>query len=390
MKITVVGAGYVGLSIGLILSRKHKVSLLDIDDSKIELINKKKSPIDDKEIKKFIEIENINLIATSNKKEAYHSSKLVIVATPTDYNLTKKEFNTKIVESVIKDSYRFNKKHFTVVKSTVPIGFTARMKKIYRNKDIIFSPEFLREGSSITDNLYPSRIIVGDKSPKGKIFGNLMLNISNIKKEKSKVIYMGADEAESVKLFSNSYLALRVSYFNEVDTFCEKNNLSTKSIITGMSLDKRIGNDYNNPSFGYGGYCLPKDSKQLLHNYRGTPNSVIKSIVESNKIRKKHISNSIIKMKPRTVGFYKLAMKEGSSNFRESAIQDIIRIIKKAGIVSYIYEPTIKSDTYIGLKVLNNLKLFKSKSHLIVANRYYAGLKDVKHKVYTRDIFHKD
>ena len=390
MNITIVGAGYVGLSIGLLLSKKHKVTMLDVVESKIDQINNKISPIDDSEIKQFLANEDINLLATIDKEKAYTNTELVIIATPTNYDEESKKFDTRTVTSVISDSLEYNKKHIIIIKSTIPIGFTRKMKTQFSYEKIIFSPEFLREGSSISDNLYPSRIIIGDETESGKLFAKIMSDVASNEEKDINILYMGAEESESVKLFSNSYLALRVAYFNEIDTYCEKNNLSTKSIINGMSLDGRIGSHYNNPSFGYGGYCLPKDTKQLMNNYGDIPNSIVNGIVESNYFRKNHIADSIIMKKPKVVGFYRLAMKEGSDNIRESAIQDIIIKIKKAGIESIIYEPLITSKTFLDIKVVQDINSFKSKSSIIVANRINLELDDVSDKVYSRDIFNKD
>lgn len=390
MNITIIGAGYVGLSIGLLLSKKHKVTMLDVVKSKIDQINNKISPIDDSEIKQFFANEDINLLATIDKEKAYTNTELVIIATPTNYDEESKKFDTRTVTSVISDSLEYNKNHIIIIKSTIPIGFTRKMKTQFSYEKIIFSPEFLREGSSISDNLYPSRIIIGDETESGKLFAKIMSEVASNEEKDINILYMGAEESESVKLFSNSYLALRVAYFNEIDTYCEKNNLSTKSIIKGISLDKRIGSHYNNPSFGYGGYCLPKDTKQLMNNYGDIPNSIVNGIVESNYFRKNHIADSIIMKKPKVVGFYRLVMKEGSDNIRESAIQDIIIKIKKAGIESIIYEPIITSKTFLDIKVVQDINLFKSKSSIIVANRISLELDDVSDKVYSRDIFNKD
>ena len=390
MNITIIGAGYVGLSIGLLLSKKHKVTMIDVVKSKIDQINNKISPIDDSEIKQFFANEDINLLATIDKEKAYTNTELVIIATPTNYDEESKKFDTRTVTSVISDSLEYNKNHIIIIKSTIPIGFTRKMKTQFSYEKIIFSPEFLREGSSISDNLYPSRIIIGDETESGKLFAKIMSEVASNEEKDINILYMGAEESESVKLFSNSYLALRVAYFNEIDTYCEKNNLSTKSIIKGISLDKRIGSHYNNPSFGYGGYCLPKDTKQLMNNYGDIPNSIVNGIVESNYFRKNHIADSIIMKKPKVVGFYRLVMKEGSDNIRESAIQDIIIKIKKAGIESIIYEPIITSKTFLDIKVVQDINLFKSKSSIIVANRISLELDDVSDKVYSRDIFNKD
>ena len=390
MKITIVGAGYVGLSIGLLLSRNHEVTFLDLDDHKVNQINNGISPIEDNEIKDFFENNKANLVATTDKESAYRNVELVVIATPTSYDEITESFDTSSVVSTIKESFFFNQNHIIIIKSTVPIGFTRKMRDKFSYNDIIFSPEFLREGSSISDNLTPSRIILGDDSKSAKIFAELLSDISTINKKNLNIIFMGPEEAESVKLFSNSYLALRVSFFNELDTYCELNNLSPESIIRGMGFDKRIGDYYNNPSFGYGGYCLPKDTKQLLFNFKDIPNAIIKAIISSNDIRKHHITEMILNKKPSVVGFYKLVMKEGSDNMRDSAVKDIINQVKIAGIETIIYEPIIKTNRYLNSEVLNDLALFKNRSNIIVTNRNSAELKDVNDKVYSRDLFNQD
>lgn len=387
-KITVAGTGYVGLSISVLLAQNNNVTALDLIQEKVDLINQKKSPIQDKEISEFLSCKNLNLKATTNKDEAYNNPDFIIIATPTDYDSEKNFFNTSSVESVISLAEQKCPSSTIIIKSTIPVGFTEQMKKEHPSLEIIFSPEFLREGKALYDNLYPSRIIVGSSSEKARIFADLLKN-SALKKD-IPVLFMNSTEAEAVKLFANTYLALRVAYFNELDTYAELKKLNTKSIIDGVCLDPRIGSHYNNPSFGYGGYCLPKDTKQLRANYQNVPSNLIGAIVESNDTRKNHIASMIISKKPETVGIYRLTMKSNSDNFRASAIQDIMKKIRAEGIKVIIYEPTIFSSEYEKYPVINDLKKFKDECDIIVANRLNEELQDVKQKIYTRDLYSRD
>lgn len=386
--ITVAGTGYVGLSISVLLAQNNNVTALDLIQEKVDLINQKKSPIQDKEISEFLSCKNLNLKATTNKDEAYNNPDFIIIATPTDYDSEKNFFNTSSVESVISLAEQKCPSSTIIIKSTIPVGFTEQMKKEHPSLEIIFSPEFLREGKALYDNLYPSRIIVGSSSEKAKIFADLLKN-SALKKD-IPVLFMNSTEAEAVKLFANTYLALRVAYFNELDTYAELKKLNTKSIIDGVCLDPRIGSHYNNPSFGYGGYCLPKDTKQLRANYQNVPSNLIGAIVESNDTRKNHIASMIISKKPETVGIYRLTMKSNSDNFRASAIQDIMKKIRAEGIKVVIYEPTIFSSEYEKYPVINDLKKFKDECDIIVANRLNEELQDIKQKIYTRDLYSRD
>ena len=388
MNITVVGTGYVGLANAILLSQNNEVIALDVNKEKVEKINNKQSPIADKEIEDFLLNKKLNLIATTDKKVAYKNPEYTIIATPTDYDTEKNFFNTSTVESVIKELNSECPQTNIIIKSTIPVGFTKRMKKEYPNLNIIFSPEFLREGKALYDNLYPSRIIVGDTTESAKTFANL-LKESAYKKD-IPTLFMKPTEAEAVKLFANTYLALRVAYFNELDTYAEMRNLDTKSIIEGVCLDPRIENHYNNPSFGYGGYCLPKDTKQLKANFKDVPENLISAIVESNDTRKSHIASSIMEKNPNTVGIYRLTMKAGSDNFRASAIQDIVQKLIKNNINVIIYEPTLNENNYNGIKIENNLATFKNDSDVIIANRLEEALNDVTEKVYTRDIYSRD
>ena len=388
MKISVIGLGYVGLSLALLLSNKNKVVAHDINRQKISELKNGNSPIQDQSIIDLVKDKSSNLIITNDFEEVTRESDFIIIATPTDYDADTNAFDTSSVEDSIKKIIiNSSNKPSIVIKSTVPLGFTEKMKSKFNYKKIFFSPEFLREGSSIEDNLYPSRIIVGDNSSFAKTFAKLLFEISKKQSDKIKILHMSSSEAEGVKLFANTYLAMRISFFNELDSFCENKNLGTEKVIEGVCLDNRIGNFYNNPSFGYGGYCLPKDTQQLLRNYDNVPNSIITAIVDANSTRKDYIASAIIDMQPKVVGIYRLVMKEGSDNFRQSAVQGIINRLKSKGITIMIYEPILVEETYLDSKVINNINLFKEKSDLIVANRMSLDLKDVIHKVYTRDIF---
>ena len=389
MKICVAGTGYVGLSLACLLSQKNKVVALDIIKEKVDMINNRISPIQDEYIEKFFREKELNLKATLDYKTAIKDSKYVIICTPTNYDEESNFFDTSLVEDIIKKVIEVdNKDTLMVVKSTIPVGFIENMRKKYNIENIIFSPEFLREGKALYDNLYPSRIIVGEKSKRAEEFANLLTEATI--KEDIEVKYMDSTEAEAVKLFANTYLALRISYFNELDTYAEEKGLNTKDIIDGVCLDPRIGNYYNNPSFGYGGYCLPKDTKQLKANYKDIPENLISAIVESNSTRKDHIADVIIKRNPKVVGIYRLTMKSGSDNFRESAVIDIIKTINSKGIKVIIYEPTIKDKQILNSRVVNDLNIFKSTSDIILANRVTEEILDQMSKLYSRDIFESD
>ena len=388
MKIAVAGTGYVGLSIATLLSQKNQVMALDIIPEKVEMINKRESPIKDEYIEKFFKEKNLNLTATLDYKDAFENADFVIISTPTNYDDEKNHFDTSSVEDIIQKVKNMNLDTTIVIKSTVPVGFTENMKNKYNINNIMFSPEFLREGKALYDNLYPSRIIVGEKSKRAKIFADLLKECSL--KENIEIKFMGSTEAEAVKLFANTYLALRVSYFNELDTYAEIKGLNTKDIIDGVSLDPRIGNFYNNPSFGYGGYCLPKDTKQLLANYDNVPQNLIRAIVRSNRTRKKHIAEMVMRKNPDVVGIYRLTMKKNSDNFRASAIQEIIDRLKIEGVEIIIYEPTLNVKKYNECTIINDFDEFSKKSDVILANRYENILDSVKEKVYTRDLFARD
>lgn len=389
MKIAVAGTGYVGLSLATLLSQHNEVVALDILEEKINMINNRISPIRDEYIEKYFKEKNLNLKATLDYKEAFRNADFVIVSTPTNYDEKTKFFDTSSVEDVIKKVINMNDKNITIViKSTVPVGFIEYIRKTYNISNIFFSPEFLREGKALYDNLYPSRIIIGENSEKAKIFANL-LKTASLEKN-IPILFMNSTEAEAVKLFSNTYLALRVSYFNELDTYAELKGLNTKNIIEGVCLDSRIGNHYNNPSFGYGGYCLPKDTKQLKESYDGVPEKLITAIVDSNNTRKEHIISQIIAKNPKTVGIFRLTMKSNSDNFRNSAIQDVIKKIKEQDIKIIIYEPSINENYFLENKVVNNLNEFKRISDIIITNRYDNILSDVNDKIYTRDIYNRD
>jgi len=388
MKIAVVGLGYVGLSNAVLLSQHQEVVAFDIAKEKVEMVNKRKSPIFDVELEQYLTNKPLSLVATLDRKSAYEHSSFIIIATPTDYDPEQNFFDTSSVDSSIADINGLAPNATVIIRSTVPVGYTEEQKKRYPNLDIIFSPEFLREGKALYDNLYPSRIIIGSQSEKGKEFAGLLA--LNAIKTDIPIVYCDSTEAEAIKLFSNTFLALRVAFFNELDTYAEIRNLNTKQIILGVCLDSRIGNHYNNPSFGYGGYCLPKDTKQLLANYKDVPQNLIAAIVDSNRTRKDHIASMIISRNPKIVGIFRLVMKSNSDNFRHSSIQGIMKRIKAKGIEIIVYEPTLNEPLFFGSKVVNNIQIFKKKSDIIVSNRFSSELSDVIEKVYTRDIFNEN
>ena len=387
IKITVVGAGYVGTSLGALLARKNEVIFLDTDKEKIDLIQRRETHLRERKLKRLLKEEGLSINASNDYESSLKNSKFVIVCTPTNFNEKNNYFDTSVVEHVIKQTLKINKTALIVIKSTVPVGFTESMQRKYRTKNIIFSPEFLREGFSVDDNLYPSRIIIGSKEDKAKTFSSLVRKISKIK---TKIYFMSPSEAEAVKLFSNTYLAMRISFFNESDSYSLQKSFDSKSIISGISADPRIGNFYNNPSFGYGGYCLPKDTKQLLANYDSIPQRLIKAVVNSNEVRKDFISKKVLESSANVIGIFLLAMKKDSDNFRSSSIQGIIKRLKRAKKEVIIFEPKLNKKTFLGLNVYKDLDLFKSKSDLILANRHSKKIEDVEDKVFTRDIFRVD
>jgi UDPglucose 6-dehydrogenase len=388
MRITIAGMGYVGMANAILLAQHNDVTAYDVIQEKVDFINQKKSPIQDADIDRFFKEKNLSLKATSNIEEAFNNPDYVIIATPTNYDTEKNYFDTSLVELVIKETLKRAPHATMIIKSTIPVGLTESLRQKYETDNLYFSPEFLREGKALHDNLYPSRIIIGGKTEAAKMFANML--VEGAEKKDIDVLYVGSTEAEAVKLFANTYLAMRVSFFNELDSYAELRNLNTKEIVDGVSLDPRIGNYYNNPSFGYGGYCLPKDTKQMLANYQDVPQNIMTAIVDANRTRKDHIAQQILKRNPKVVGIYRLTMKTDSDNFRESAVQGIMKRINAKGIPIIIYEPTMKEDIFYNAKIVRDINTFKTQADIIIANRLNLDIEDVKEKVYTRDLYQND